>query len=127
MIVGAITGGERFLDPGNAVTIVRYGSILGVISIGMTFVITAGGIDLSVGSLMGLTTRGRSLSWVQAAATETSWVLMVVVALAVGGLAGFINGIVIAYGKVVPSSRPSPCWWPLAAWPRSSPTSPPRW
>ena len=102
MIVGAITGGERFLDPGNFVTIVRYGSILGVIAIGMTFVITAGGIDLSVGSLMGLTSVVASLSWVQTAATETTWVLMVVVAIAVGGLAGFINGIVIAYGKVVP-------------------------
>lgn len=102
VIVGAITGGERFLDPGNFVTIVRYGSILGVVAIGMTFVITAGGIDLSVGSLMGLTSVIASLSWVQTAATETTWVLMVVVAIAVGGLAGFINGIVIAYGKVVP-------------------------
>jgi ribose transport system permease protein len=102
VIVGAITGGERFLDIGNFVTIVRYGSILGVIAIGMTFVITAGGIDLSVGSLMGLTSVVASLSWVQTAATETTWVLMVVVAIAVGGLAGFINGIVIAYGKVVP-------------------------
>jgi len=102
VIVGAITGGERFLDLGNFVTIVRYGSILGVVAIGMTFVITAGGIDLSVGSLMGLTSVVASLSWVQTAATETTWVLMVVVAIAVGGLAGFINGIVIAYGKVVP-------------------------
>ena len=101
VIVGAITGGERFLDLGNFVTIVRYGSILGVVAIGMTFVITAGGIDLSVGSLMGLTSVVASLSWVQTAATETTWVLMVVVAIAVGGLAGFINGIVIAYGKVV--------------------------
>ena len=68
----------------------------------MTFVITAGGIDLSVGSVMGLASVVASLSWIQTAATQTSWLLMVVVALAVGALVGLINGVVIAYGKVVP-------------------------
>ncbi len=100
--VGWATGGERFMNLDNFVTIVRYGSILGVVAIGMTFVITAGGIDLSVGSVMGLASVVASLSWIQNAATQSTWLLMVVVAIAVGGLAGFINGIVIAYGKVVP-------------------------
>ena len=86
----------------NFLTIIRFASIIGVISIGMTFVITAGGIDLSVGSVMGLATVVASLSWVQAAADQTSWLLMVAVAIAVGGAAGLVNGIVIAYGKVVP-------------------------
>jgi ribose transport system permease protein len=102
IIVGWITGGERFMAIGNFETIIRYGSILGVIAIGMTFVITAGGIDLSVGSVMGLASVIASLSWVQTAANQSSWLLMVVVAIGVGGLAGFLNGIVIAYGRVVP-------------------------
>lgn len=102
VVVGGITGGERFLDAGNFVTIVRYGSILGVVAIGMTFVITAGGIDLSVGSVLGLASVVASLSWVQNAANQSSWLIMVVVAIAVGGLAGLINGLVIAYGRVVP-------------------------
>lgn len=100
--VGAITAGDRFWNVENFLTIIRFASIIGVISIGMTFVITAGGIDLSVGSVMGLATVVASLSWVQAAAEQTSWLLMVVVALAVGSFAGLVNGIVIAYGKVVP-------------------------
>ncbi|MGW9184808.1 ABC transporter permease [Agromyces sp. NPDC055661] len=100
--VGAITAGDRFWNFENFLTIIRFASIIGVISIGMTFVITAGGIDLSVGSVMGLATVVASLSWVQAAADQTSWLLMVAVALAVGAGAGLINGIVIAYGKVVP-------------------------
>lgn len=99
--VGAITAGDRFWNVENLLTIVRFASIIGVISIGMTFVITAGGIDLSVGSVMGLATVVASLSWVQAAAQQTSWLLMVVLAMAVGAFAGFVNGIVIAYGKVV--------------------------
>ncbi len=102
IVVGAITAGDRFMNVENFLTIIRFASIIGVISIGMTFVITAGGIDLSVGSVMGLASVVASLSWVQAAADQTSWLLMVAVALAVGGAAGLINGIVIAYGKVVP-------------------------
>lgn len=101
IIIGTITAGDRFANVDNFLTIIRYASIIGVISIGMTFVITAGGIDLSVGSVMGLATVLASLTAVQAAATSTSWVLMVAIALAVGAVAGLINGVVIAYGNVV--------------------------
>jgi ribose transport system permease protein len=102
VVVGAITAGDRFTNFENFVTIVRFASIIGVISIGMTFVITAGGIDLSVGSVMGLASVVASLAAVQAAATSSTWLLMVVIAIAVGGFAGLVNGIVIAYGRVVP-------------------------
>nr|WP_165066871.1 ABC transporter permease [Marisediminicola senii] len=101
VIVGGATAGERFLSIDNMLTIIRFASIIGVISIGMTFVITAGGIDLSVGSVMGLATVVASLTAVQLAATQTSWVLMVLIALLVGMAAGLVNGIVIAYGNVV--------------------------
>jgi ribose transport system permease protein len=102
VLVGAITAGDRFTNVDTFITILRYASIIGVISVGMTFVITAGGIDLSVGSVMGLATVIASLASVQAAATSSTWLLMVVVAIAVGGIAGLINGVVIAYGRVVP-------------------------
>jgi ribose transport system permease protein len=102
VIVGAITAGDRFTNFENFVTIVRFASIIGVISVGMTFVITAGGIDLSVGSVMGLASVVGSLAAVQAAATGSTWLLMVAITVAVGGAAGLINGIVIAYGRVVP-------------------------
>jgi ribose transport system permease protein len=99
--VGGATAGDRFLSLENMLTILRLASIIGVISIGMTFVITAGGIDLSVGSVMGLSTVVATLAAVQLAATQSSWILMVVVALAVGTAAGLVNGVVIAYGNVV--------------------------
>ncbi|WP_416377482.1 ABC transporter permease [Arthrobacter sp. JZ12] len=101
LVVGAVTSGDRFLNLENMLTILRYASIIGVVSIGVTFVITAGGIDLSVGSVLGLTTVVASLTSVQLAATQSSWLLMVVVALGVGALAGLINGLVVAYGNVV--------------------------
>ena len=100
-VVGAITAGDRFTSVDNFLTIVRYASVIGVISIGMTFVIIAGGIDLSVGSVMGLSTIVATISAVQLASTQTWWGLMAIVAIATGALAGLINGVVIAYGKVV--------------------------
>jgi ribose transport system permease protein len=100
-VVGAATAGDRFLDLGNVLVILRQAAVLGVIAIGMTFVITAGGIDLSIGSVLGLTTVVGSLTAVQAAATESTWLVMVGLALVVGVAAGLVNGVVIAYGNVV--------------------------
>lgn len=101
VLVGFITAGDRFMSVGNLLVILRLASIIGVISIGMTFVITAAGIDLSVGSVMGLTSVVATLASVQAFAKDTSWIAMVVVAMLVGVAAGFVNGIVVAYGGVV--------------------------
>ena len=101
VIVGAITGGGDFTKVDNVLTILRQASIIGVISIGMTLVIIAGGIDLSVGSVMGLASVVATLAAVQDLADQMHWIVMIVIALAVGVGAGLINGIVIAYGNVV--------------------------
>ncbi|MCU1411243.1 MAG: sugar transporter permease [Rhodoglobus sp.] len=98
--IGAITAGDRFTNFENILTIVRAASIVGVLTIGMTFVIIGGGIDLSVGSVLGLSSVVATLTVVQSLA-ESSWLIMVVVALAVGTIAGIVNGIVISYGNVV--------------------------
>ncbi|BDI21492.1 ABC transporter permease [Herbiconiux sp. L3-i23] len=100
-IVGAISAGPRFTDVENFMTIIRFASVTGVLSIGVTFVIIAGGIDLSVGSVLGLATVIPTLSAVQTFAGQSSWLVMVLIALAVGAVAGLINGVVIAYGNVV--------------------------
>jgi len=100
VIVGYATAGDRFTNVANILTIVKLASVTGVLAIGMTFVIIAGGIDLSVGSVLGLASVVATMAAVQAAATGF-WPLMVIVAVAVGLLAGIINGIIIAYGNVV--------------------------
>ncbi|WP_417935208.1 ABC transporter permease [Glutamicibacter halophytocola] len=101
VLIGLVTSGDRFTSSENMLVILRHASIIGVLSIGVTFVITAGGIDLSVGSVLGLTSVVGSLTAVQAAASESTWLLMVVVSLLVGAVAGLINGVIIAYGNVV--------------------------
>ena len=96
-VVGFATGGERFLSVNNLMTILSLGSVLGVVAIGMTFVITTGGIDLTVGSVLGLAS-----VWATTLATQSyGWVVMVICALAVGIGAGLLNGLIIAYGRVV--------------------------
>ncbi|HWV48831.1 MAG TPA: ABC transporter permease, partial [Microbacterium sp.] len=99
IIVGAVTS-SNFLNFDNALVILRQASITGVISIGMTFVIIAGGIDLSVGAVLALASVVASLDAIQDIASSTHWIVTVLVALGVGLGAGLINGVVIAYGKV---------------------------
>ncbi len=101
VIIGAITAGENFTTFSNALVILRQASIIGVISVGMTLVIIAGGIDLSVGSVMGLASIVATLAAIQDLADQTHWIFMIVIALLVGLGAGLINGVVIAYGNVV--------------------------
>ncbi|WP_418276341.1 ABC transporter permease [Isoptericola jiangsuensis] len=100
-LVGFLTGGERFASLTNMTIILSLASVTGVMAIGMTFVITTGGIDLSVGSVLGLTTVWASTLATQDMADQYGWIVMVGCALLVGLAAGLVNGVIIAYGNVV--------------------------
>ena len=89
---------NRFLSFMNITNLLRSTSIIGVVSIGMTFVIISGGIDLSVGSVL-------ALSSVIAAQLMVSGVpifLAIIISLAVGMLAGLIMGILVFEARVPP-------------------------
>ncbi|MFC7487131.1 ABC transporter permease [Knoellia sp. CPCC 206453] len=99
-IVGIATGGDRFASFDNILTILRFASVIGVVSIGMTFVISGGGIDLSVGAIVALSSVWATTLATQTMAENTHWILMVGTALLVGAACGLVNGLLIAYGKV---------------------------
>jgi ribose transport system permease protein len=101
-VVGAATAGDRFVSVDNLLTILRLAAVIGVVSVGMTFVITGGGIDLSVGAILALSSVWCTTLATQTLANDTHWIVMVGVALAVGGACGLVNGLLIAYGGVVP-------------------------
>jgi ribose transport system permease protein len=101
-VAGVITEGDQFANVDNMLTILRLASVIGVISIGMTFVITGGGIDLSVGAIVALASVWSTTVATQTMAEDTHWILMVGTALAVGIGCGLVNGLLIAYGPVVP-------------------------
>ncbi|PWW63435.1 ABC transporter permease [Actinokineospora spheciospongiae] len=96
-VVGVATA-DTFATTANLLTILTSASIIGVITVGATFVIIGGGIDLSVGKLMALAS-----VWATTVATQSfgPWV-MVFCALAVGAAGGLVNGLLIAYGRIVP-------------------------
>lgn len=101
-VIGIATGGERFASVDNVMTILRLSAVIGVVSIGMTFVITGGGIDLSVGALVALSSIWCTTVATQTMANDIHWIIIVTTALLVGAGAGLINGLLIAYGGVVP-------------------------
>lgn len=76
----------------NVSSLLREVSVIGLMSIGCTFVIIGGGIDLSTGAVMGL-----SAMIASRLVTDTMLpiALIVVICLAVGVAAGFINGILV--------------------------------
>jgi ribose transport system permease protein len=100
-VVGAITAGDRFTSVDNLMTILRLASVIGVVAVGMTFVITGGGIDLSVGAVLALASVWATTTGTQAMADDIGWIAMVFAALVVGTACGVINGVLIAYGNVV--------------------------
>jgi ribose transport system permease protein len=100
-IAGIATAGDRFADVDNVLTILRLAAVIGVVSVGMTFVIIGGGIDLSVGALVALSSVWATTLATQQLAQDYHWIVMVFTALVVGCIAGLVNGVVIAYGKLV--------------------------
>ena len=73
-------------------------AILAVVAVGQTLVVLTRNIDLSVGSIVGFTAYfvGTQL----AANPAMSPVSVVLLAVAVGGLMGLVNGLLVAYGRV---------------------------
>jgi ribose transport system permease protein len=95
----------RFLKPGNLLNILRNTSIVGSIAIGMTFVIIAGGIDLSSGPVFA--TAGAVLIFLQRMKNpDGSPALPLFVAIlaccAVAMIFGLLNGMVITKAKLPP-------------------------
>ena len=55
-IIGFTLANGRFLSPDNIMGVVRSSAILGVMALGVTFVVISGNLDLSVGSMMSFST-----------------------------------------------------------------------
>ena len=90
---GVITAGDRFASIDNTLTILRFASTIGVVSIGMTFVITGGGIDLSVGAVAAVA------SVVAALLSPLGLLVALPAGVAAGLLAGAVNaGLIVGAG-----------------------------
>ncbi len=97
IVVGAIIS-PHFLKPTNLVNVIRQIAIVGILGIGMTFVILTSGIDLSVGSIVGFVAV-LSASMLRA---DVPWVMVIPLGLAAGGVVGALNGFGITKGNLQP-------------------------
>jgi ribose transport system permease protein len=102
IVVGAITKPDLYGDPtwvwNNVLAILQLASVVGVVTVGMTFVIIGGGIDLSVGAIVAL-----AGVWCTTVATQSYGAGgMIFTALVVGICVGLVNGVLISYGRLVP-------------------------
>ncbi|MFF8641382.1 ABC transporter permease [Streptomyces sp. NPDC015345] len=98
IVIGGITQPDSFLDGDNVQLILTQASVIGVVTVGMTFVIISGGIDLSVGAIVALAS-----VWATTVATqEYGFAGILFTAVVVGMGCGLVNGLLIAYGGMVP-------------------------
>ncbi len=99
----------NFLNPASMIIMAKHVAINAIIAIGMTFVILSAGIDLSVGSIVGLggmlagmlINQGVILPMFGAVVYFKIWLIIVIVLIA-GTLIGLINGWVITKLNVAP-------------------------
>ncbi|WP_028956913.1 ABC transporter permease [Sulfitobacter sp. 20_GPM-1509m] len=103
VIVGAALNGN-FLSAANITNVLSRSAFIGIIAVGMTFVITAGGLDLSVGSMAAFIA-GLMILVMNAMlpAMGPGWPLVFVgmlTAMVAGTLAGFVNGFLITTMRI---------------------------
>ena len=100
-VISAIAS-PYFLKPQNLLNILRQVSYTGIIGLGMTFVIIAGGIDLSVGSMTALIGGVAIMVLNYFGGSSTAIVITIFVGLIVGTICGMLNGLIITKGQLAP-------------------------
>ena len=104
LVLLGITLNETFLTYNNLTNVLARSSFIGIIAIGATFVITAGGLDLSVGSMaaviagvmimvMNWLIPSLGIGWSVVLAGMATGILL-------GGVAGVFNGVMITRGRI---------------------------
>ncbi len=88
-----------FLSTTNLINVARQISLLGIVSVSMTIVILSGGIDLSVGSVLGMSATLAAFSMIK---LGFGFLPSVLIALGVSAIVGLINGLLITKVNIPP-------------------------
>ena len=100
LLIVCMVSNEHFRSPQNLINITRQVSYTGIVALGMTFVIIAGGIDLSIGSLLALAGVSGIMLMGKIADPAAAVLAAFAVTLGIGILGGAGNGAIITLGKV---------------------------
>jgi erythritol transport system permease protein len=99
---------DAFLTPTNLITMTKHVAYNAILAMGMLLVIVTGGIDLSIGSIVGLSgivagvlLQGWDLSLWDVTAYPAVWVV-ILISLAIGAVVGVVNGLLVTRFGVAP-------------------------
>jgi len=99
VLFGAMTlASDEFLTGNNMANLARQVAIFGIIAVGQLLVILTAGIDLSVGSVLGLS----GCVTAQLLVDGTPVIVAILAGMVVGVVLGLVNGSLVAYGKLPP-------------------------
>ncbi len=99
VLFGALTlYSDQFLTGDNMANLARQVAVFGIIAVGQLLIILTAGIDLSVGSVLGLT----GCITAELLVHGTGIPVAILGGLAAGALIGVFNGVLVAYGKLPP-------------------------
>ena len=103
LVLGALSS-DRFLTLDNLLNVATQSAFVAIIAVGATFVITAGGLDLSVGSMVAFVA-SLAIVFLNTGLVANPFLLLVIavlMAIVMGALCGFANGIIITKGGIEP-------------------------
>ena len=98
-LVASANLSDRFFTLDNLLNQGRMMTEAGIIAVAMTFIIVSGGIDLSVGSILGLSAIVLGMGWKDLGLPLP---VAMMLAIAIGDVCGAINGVVIIKSKMPP-------------------------
>lgn len=95
---------SNFLASANLINVITRSAFIAIIAVGATFVISSGGLDLSVGSMMAFVTGIMIMVMNYLAPTYGAWAIPMgaSLALVVGALCGLFNGLIVTLGRIEP-------------------------
>lgn len=103
LVLGALSS-DRFLTVGNLQNVATQSAFIAIIAVGATFVITAGGLDLSVGAMVAFVA-SLLILFLNTGDIASPYIFLAIavcMSLVVGGLCGLGNGLIVTKGGIEP-------------------------
>lgn len=90
---------DKFLTVSNFINVLQQTAPYAIVTVGMTFVLITGGIDLSVTSIMLF---GASITTMMTNSLDTAWPVALIIITLIGTGFGLVNGVLVGHLKIVP-------------------------
>jgi ribose transport system permease protein len=104
LVMAGVLINPDFLSPTNITNVVTRSAFIAIIAVGATFVISSGGLDLSVGSMTAFVT-GIMIMFMNSLVPSlggNAIIAGMALVLCVGALCGLFNGLIVTVGKIEP-------------------------